>query len=370
MAMGAYWILLIAAVVIVVQGKIFKRTALKKLNYSRSFKVSTCYEGDSVELIEIIENRKALPVPWLRVESQFRSGLAFDNQLNLDISEGQFNQNHKSFFSLLPWTKILRRHRITAKRRGLYKLGTVSMTTGDLVGMESIVQSKTLSGGIIVYPMPMDVSDMALPVQTWMGEMLVRRWILEDPFLISGVREYRDGDPLKDIQWKATARTGILQVHRRDTTADSRLLIYLNIEDHEQMWSKATRPEPIEYGIRLAAGITAHLLSQGMEIGMGTNGTLGEDSTDEAFVPVAGGMTQQHLIFEMLARLELTRKASFHDYLASELSRHEEARDILILSTYVSPRLEEMFQRFRDHGHTIQVFPLGEAPSPAKEVSA
>ena len=86
--MGAYWILLIAAVVVVVQGKIFKRTALQKLNYSRSFKVSTCYEGDSVELIEIIENRKALPVPWLRVESQFRSGLAFDNQLNLTSARG------------------------------------------------------------------------------------------------------------------------------------------------------------------------------------------------------------------------------------------------------------------------------------------
>ena len=56
--MGAYWILLIAAVAVVVQAKIFNQ-ALKKLNYTRSFKVSTCYEGDSVELIEIIENRKA-----------------------------------------------------------------------------------------------------------------------------------------------------------------------------------------------------------------------------------------------------------------------------------------------------------------------
>jgi hypothetical protein len=136
------------------------------------------------------------------------------------------------------------------------------------------------------------------------------------------------------------------------------------------MWSKATRPEAIEYGIRLAAGITAHLLSQGMEIGMGTNGTLGEESSDEAFVPVAGGMMQQELIFEMLARLELTRRLSFHDYLAHELSRHEEAKDILILSTYVSPRLEEMFQRFRDNGHTIQVFLLRDVPSSAKEVSA
>lgn len=368
--MEAYWILLIAGVVIIVQGRIFDRMALKKLNYSRSFKVSSCYEGDSVELIEIIENRKALPVPWLRVESHFRSGLAFDNQLNLDISEGQFNQNHKSFFSLLPWTKIHRRHHITAQRRGFYKLGSVTMTSGDLVGMATVAQSKTMAGGMIVYPMPMDVAEMELPVQTWMGDMLVRRWILEDPFLISGVREYRDGDPLKDIQWKATARTGSLQVHRRETTADSRLLIYLNIEDHEQMWNNATRTEPIEHGIRLAAGISAHLLAQGMEVGMGTNGTLDDETSLEAFVPVAGGYTQQQLILEMLARLELTRKYSFYDYMVNELSRQTEAVDVLILSTYVSPRLEEVFQRFRELGHTIQVFTLDHASNPSKEVSA
>ncbi|GAB6931340.1 DUF58 domain-containing protein [Paenibacillus sp. JCM 10914] len=370
--MGAYWILIIAAIMVLIQGKLFRSFSFKKLSYRRAFKVNACYEGDAVELVETIENRKAFPVPWLRVESQFRTGLVFDSQLNLDISEGQFNQNHKSFFSLLPWTKIVRRHRIKAGRRGVYKLGTVSMTTGDLLGMESMVKSHTLAGGIVVYPMPIDVSDMELPVQTWMGDLLVKRWIMEDPFYISGVREYRDGDPLKDIQWKATARTGQLQVHRRDTTADSRLMIYLNIEDHEQMWSKVTKPEPIEYGIRQSAGIAAHLLSQGMEVGFGSNGMLGEESSEDAFIPIAGGRSQQDLILEMLARLELIRRLSFHDYLGQELHRHREIRDILILTTYVSPRLEQMLQQFRDLGHTIQIVYLEShsVPSSAKEVTA
>ena len=44
-------------------GQDFQTDGTQKLNYSRSFKVSTCYEGDSVELIEIIENRKARLCP-------------------------------------------------------------------------------------------------------------------------------------------------------------------------------------------------------------------------------------------------------------------------------------------------------------------
>lgn len=369
--MGAYWILLIAAVIIFLQGMIFKRTALKKLTYSRSFKASSCYEGDSIELIETIENRKALPVPWLRVESQFRTGLAFESQLNLNISEGQYNQNHKSFFSLLPWTKIVRRHRITAKQRGVYRLGTVSMTTGDLLGIQSVVQSMTLGGGITVYPRPLDVSEMDLPVRTWIGELLVRRWIMEDPFHISGVREYRSGDPMKDIQWKATARTGSLQVYRRDTTADCRLMIYLNIEDHEGMWTKVTRPEPIEYGIRLAAGISAHLLSQGIEVGFGTNGAVVDREEQDMLLPAAGGEAQQDLILELLAKLELTRKLSFHDYLLSMLDRQEKSVDMILLTTYVSPRLEALLERFRLKGHSVEVTLLEDGMIMAgKEVSA
>lgn len=368
--MGAYWILLVAVVVIVLQASLFRRFALKRITYSRSFKVPTCFEGDALELVEVIENRKILPVPWLRVESQFRTGIAFRGQHNLDISEGQYYQNHKSFFSLMPWTKIVRRHHVTAIHRGFYRLGTVSMTSGDLLGSSSDVSSFPLEGGLTVYPEPLDVSDMSLPVQTWMGDMIVRRWIVEDPFLVSGVRPYQDGDPLKDIHWKASARSGSLQVRRRDATADCRIKVYLNIEDHEQMWSKATRPESVEYGIRLTAGIAAHLLSQGMELGLGSNGCLVEEPNVMIDLPVAGGREQIYSIYDALARLELSRVLSFHDYLEQELNRLEERYDILIVSTYVSDRLQSMLHRFQDHGHRVQVTLLEDIGQGHKEVSA
>lgn len=365
--MGAYWILLMAAIVIVLQASLFRRLALKRITYSRSFKVATCFEGEALELIEIIENRKVLPVPWLRVESQFRTGIAFRGQNNLDISEGQYNQNHKSFFSLMPWTKIVRRHHVTATQRGIYRLGTVSMTSGDLLGSSSDVRSFPLDGGVTVYPEPLDTADMTLPVQTWMGDLIVRRWIVEDPFLVSGIREYRDGDPLKDIHWKASARSGSLQVRRRDATADCRIKLYLNIEDHEQMWSRATRPEAVEYGIRLAAGVAAHLLSQGMEIGFGSNGSLVDEANELIDIPISGGREQLNFIYEALARLELTRVLSFHDYLEQELRHLEGNYDILIMSTYVSDRLQILLDQFQEHGHRVQVTILEDAEQELKE---
>ncbi|WP_054958255.1 DUF58 domain-containing protein [Paenibacillus dakarensis] len=368
--MGAYWILLITVVVVILQSSFFNLLGMKRITYSRSFKAASCFEGENLELVEVIENRKMLPVPWLRVESQFRAGIIFRGQHNLDISEGQFNQNHKSFFSLMPWTKIVRRHHVTAAKRGVYHLGTVSITSGDLLGINSSVLSIPLSGKVTVYPEPMEIEDMSLPVQTWMGDLSVRRWIVEDPFLISGVREYREGDPLKDIHWKASARSGLLQVRRRETTADSRIKILLNIEDHEQMWNTATNPDRVEHGIRLAAGIASHLLSLGMEIGFGSNGRLADEPNERISIPVSGGREQTQHILEALARLELNRIASFHDYLIQELEELEDRQDILILSTYMSERLDSVLNRFKEQGHRVQIALLEETFEHQKEASA
>ena len=63
----------------------------------------------------------------------------------------------------------------------------------------------------------------------------MRRWIVDDPFMLAGVREYQYGDSMRDVNWKATAKTGNLQVNQRDFTADRRLMVYLNVEDHEKM---------------------------------------------------------------------------------------------------------------------------------------
>ncbi|MFI2858330.1 DUF58 domain-containing protein [Paenibacillus sp. JSM ZJ436] len=356
--MGAYWVLFIAALLLLLQAYLFRRFALSRLQYSRVFQVTTCYAGDAVELIERIENKKALPVPWLRVESQFRSGLYFKGQPNLDVSEGEYHQNHKSFFSLMPWTRIIRRHQVIARQRGVYVLGTVSMTAGDLIGMAKVVRSHQMNGVLYVYPIPLDISQMELPVKTWMGDMLVKRWLLPDPFQTSGIREYREGDDVKDIHWKASARSGELQVYRKEATADSRIMIYLNVEDHEHMWSRATHTEALEYGVSLAAGIAVHLLSQGMVVGFGSNGTTDRDSKLTTLIPAGGGPAQCEDILAVLAALDFRRAGSFHDYLEMELPQSGCGHDIVLLTSYKNEKLERLMDQYRQDGYTIQLLTL------------
>src|SRR5699024_6360963 len=116
-----------------------------------------------------------------------------------------------------------------------YTLQTVSVTTGDGIGFSEVFDSFEAHTSVTVYPSIIAIDDIPLPSHSWLGDITVKRWIVEDPFLQAGVREYQYGDPLNSINWKATARTQNLQINKKDFTADHHLLIYVNFDIHEDI---------------------------------------------------------------------------------------------------------------------------------------
>ena len=82
------------------------------------------------------------------------------------------------------------------------------MTAGDLLGIKDPFSQNNLQANLVVYPSIIPMQEVPLPSHNWQGDISVRRWIVDDPFIISGVREYRAGDGMNQISWKATARTG------------------------------------------------------------------------------------------------------------------------------------------------------------------
>ncbi|MBD3919152.1 DUF58 domain-containing protein [Paenibacillus sp. PR3] len=355
--MTAYWFLIISVFIVIIQNRVFKIMSLHRVRYSRQFDRRTCFEGDEVALVETITNEKRFPLPWLRVESLLSSSLRFghDHSTNLDISSGQFLQNHRSFFSLMPWRRIRRTHRVTAIRRGCYKLSTVTLSAGDLFGLSADSNTMTFSEQLIVYPQLVLPDDLALPPRSWQGDMSVKRWVVEDPFRRIGVRPYRAGDSLRQVNWSATARTGDLQVHQLDTTADYNVLIVLNVEDHAEVWRTINDVETIEQGIRIAAGTASHLIRNGMEAGFASNGILVDDLQSEVYVPPSGGEPHLYALLETMSMLLVERQLPFHDYLKLLAERLDRPTDLLLLTTYTDDRVIEAIDRLSIEGHRIVV---------------
>jgi uncharacterized protein (DUF58 family) len=129
----------------------------------------------------------------------------------------------------------------------------------------------------------------------------------EDPFAFRGIREYTMTDPMKTINWKASAKAGGLMVNTFDSTLTERVMIYLDLQDegiirHERL---------IEEGISVAASVAEKLIARGMEVGLAVNVSEETDSVQRKAdvkqsnyvrVEPAAGRSQLTCIERILAR--------------------------------------------------------------------
>ncbi|MNN16019.1 hypothetical protein D3C81_1291440 [compost metagenome] len=198
------------------------------------------------------------------------------------------------------------------------------------------------------------MQELPLPNHSWLGELPVRRWIIEDPFLTAGIREYRPGDPLGNINWKATARTGELQVHKRDYTADHRLMIYLNLETSDSMWRTVIEPERIEMGIRYAATVAEHALRSGLAAGFASNARLADGPNEPIRIEPHTSSDQLTLLLETMARMVLDRTASMIRMLEIEIEAGATDTDYLIISCHQGEKLAETAELLRQNGNGVE----------------
>ncbi|OPA80051.1 hypothetical protein BVG16_04685 [Paenibacillus selenitireducens] len=359
--MPLHWLILFAILALGFQGWIFKKRGLARVTYTRSFTKQRLFVGDHVEMTETIGNDKLLPVPWVRLESMISSTLVFGHQTNLDIHAGELLQNHKSLFTLKPYTQIVRRHDITVNARGIYHLQSATMTAGDVFGVFDSVRMIPLDLELTVFPEIIAMRDIPFSNKSWIGDITVRRWMLEDPFWKSGVRPYLPGDSLKSVHWKATARTNQLQVHQFDYTADRKLMILVNFETTERMWSKVTRPEAVERALSYAASIANVTVTQGIETGFACNGTTKSLQKGQAVIlPPGAGSHHLTNMFETMAQLELELSSSFHTFLESW--EDSSGTDFILITPIPLIEVENKISRMRMRGNGVEIIEIPVRP--------
>lgn len=199
---------------------------LGNVEYERTFSELGVYEGEDVEMIETIRNRGFFPLFFLDVESYLPESLKVTEY---DTGKSTDMPVLISRFQLLPFMEIRRRHRIRCTARGYYALETASIyDRGGAVPLKSPAE-------LYVYPrvIPMDLYRLA--VGRLQGEYTSLRPLYSDPFSLSGIRDYRFGDTMSQINFKASARVPLsgssaspLKVNNRDFCASRRLMVYMD----------------------------------------------------------------------------------------------------------------------------------------------
>ena len=337
-----------------IQRFLLEHWGLKGLSYTRRFSDRHAFEGEETELVEVIRNDRLLFIPWLRAESRISPYIRLGKQENLAVSGERY---HKSIFTLRPYQQITRRHRVRLSHRGAFDVGNVSLTAGDLLGISGNGIELHTPARILVYPRLLDTKDLPLPVSRLQGDLIVRRHLVTDPFLVNGIRGYQAGDAVKDIHWPATARMGTLQVKTHDYTADTRLLVIINAQMSENQWGELMDYEQdlIERAISMAATLCLNVLQAGVAAGFAANMPLEDDEKPTVYLPERYNGRDEELL-GAFARLRILRCRNFLSFL-DDLSFLRRT-DILLISAYTSEAIEEKMQQLKNLGNTVTEYLL------------
>ena len=96
--------------------------------------------------------------------------------------------------------------RTLCRRRGRFRLGPVSLTSGDPFGLFQTTLRLPQTTQIVVYPATYDLRDFTLPLGLLSGGDALRRRTHYVTANAAGVREYAPGDSYNRIHWPSTAR--------------------------------------------------------------------------------------------------------------------------------------------------------------------
>ena len=350
--MSVLLILGIFVLLVVIFGQLLRRFAVGKLSVERAFSKKAVFEGETGEMVEVVSNNSWMIVPWLRIESRVSPHLVFGSQDNLDMIGRMY---HKSIFTLMPYQRTKRRHHIRFAHRGEYNVGNASITAGDFVGIFQSCIEQNQDVGILVYPRLLDDGELPAPFSRLIGDCIVSRQLLRDPFMVSGIRPYQMGDNVRDIHWPATARTGEAQVRVHDFTAQTRLLVLVNMQLTEKQWGELMEYEqgPVEHAISLAATLCVRALRAGLPAGFGANMPIGAAKEPALLLP-AGGAAREEELLSAFARMRVQRACSFDAY--RDGLRNLSGLDIVILSCYESEQMRRRINALRLAGNTVQVY--------------
>lgn len=281
------------------QREAYRKLWLKALYVDISFAKGHIFQGEQGELREMVENRKRLPLSMLKVKFKTNRHLAFGSEKGSSTTD-QFYRN--DVFRVGGGERVTRTLTFRGERRGYYTIDGVSLVASDLLLTGMFVAEVSAKAAIYVYPKPYDSQEFRRSLTMLNGEVLARRHLLEDPFEYRGIREYQPYDPMRSINWKATAKTGGLKVNQKNYTSLRSVRVFFNIQDDGIL----KKEECVEASIRIVAGICAFFLAQGIQVSCFGNGV---DIRTEKPVSIEArsGNGQMEHIYRALARLDLTK---------------------------------------------------------------
>jgi uncharacterized protein (DUF58 family) len=350
---GVYSLAAFALMLLIISAIAFwwKRHALDGVRVQRKFTYRRGYPNETLAMLVEAENRKFLPLPWLRIYDLVPLSVAPEDEAAVRPTHLQDVGALISLFSLRWYERDRREYTLLLRQRGVYRLGPAAIESGDLFGLFEQVDPNGPADYLTVFPETLPFQTLQLPSGDPFGDRRARRRLYEDQNQPMGVRDYHPEDDFRHIHWPATAHTGDMQVKVYQPISARVLVICLNVSTLKHYW-EGTNPELLEYLIKVTATIIQQALQDGYRVGLVSNGCLSH--ADQPF-RVPPGRSPSHLAALLTALASVTPfvTASFDRFLIAETPRLPYGATLFAITALIDDSLAQALLRMKQHGRRV-----------------
>jgi uncharacterized protein (DUF58 family) len=261
-----------------------------RLASSRRVQPRRIEAGQEARVIVTVDNIASLPTGLMLVEDRIADELGARPRFVFDRLEPQGRREVE--------------YRVRAAARGRYRVGPLQVTVADPFRMAESRRSFTTVDTLVVTPVVDHLPGVPLGGD-WAGAGDSRsRSVAAAGDDDVAIREYRHGDELRRVHWRATAKFGELMVRREEQPWESRCTLLLDLRRGAHRGAGAQ--SSFERAVSAAASIAIHLSRRGYTVRLATPGLAPGGDAAAAAMSLDVGPTadSEGLLLDVLATAE------------------------------------------------------------------
>ncbi len=350
--------------------------SIRQLEITRRLSATEVVRGEKVDVWLTVHNSKQAPASGLFWRDQIEPGLDVQGPTCCAASLAADEKRGLAY-------------RLHSVRRGLYRIGPAMVEASGPFGLVRRFLLHSEARFVTVLPRSVAIG------QGWplghrpIHEVPRRRSLFEDPSRFQGIREYQRGDSLRRVHWRATARSGTLQVKLFEPAVLEGVMLAVEMgrDVYHQVSGGASTTDLDELAATAAASIAEFVLGGGQAAGLISNGADAaerypddwsgatfrrvEDALEASqtrrkiigFRPLeaapAKGAWQLAQLRQMLARLVLAPGPALPEVLLAEQPRLSRSLVLMIITPQVDGALANTVQVLRRSGIEVGVVWIG-----------
>lgn len=340
--------ILITLVIYLLQRKIFEKKWSDKLSVNVSFKEQYIQKGESGQLVQVINNAKKMPLPVFNVKFVTSRTFLFDGKDNSTVTDYYYRNEA---FSVGGRKRITRKLSFVASKRGYFKIDDIDIIARDYFLSRYYVKKYDNKTDIHVFPKKLNDTLIEITFRKMLGDVEIKRSIIEDPYTFRGIRDYSVTDSMNKINWKATARADKLMVNLYGNTAEQKVMIIVNLDI--LLMEKANELQ--EFSMDLASTFAKKFLSKNIPVSICVNGG---DQVTGNYGRIEAGSSIAHLttIDRYLARINADKPIDFCDILDREIDVCDNDTTYVVISADTKNEIVERLDNI-PNGNVCMIVP-------------